>query len=229
MPIGDYALLSDCRSAALVSRAGSVDWLCFPRFDAPAVFCRLLDRDGGHFAIGPAGDFTVNRAYVDQTMALETTFATSTGTAVLTDAMAVGPNDRGHDLGAGSPGVLLRRLVGTDGDVEVEVTYAPRPEYGLIHPILDVIPGAVTARGGAERLLLSGPDDWRVDGATASARLHVTAGQTVSFALAHGRMSEPPLAAWDGDEIAARLEDTLEGGEAVIAGVAAKPAQAVGS
>ena len=81
----------------------------------------------------------------------------------------------------------------------------------------------------AERLLLSGPDDWRVDGATASARLHVTAGQTVSFALAHGRMSEPPLAAWDGDEIAARLEDTLEGGEAVIAGVAAKPAQAVGS
>ena len=196
---------------------------------SPAVFARLPDRDGGHFAIGPVGDFTVSRAYADQTMALETTFATSTGTAVLTDAMAVGPNDRGHDLGAGSPGVLLRRLVGTEGDVEVEVTYAPRPEYGLIHPILDVIPGAVTARGGAERLLLSGPDDWRVDGATASARLHVTAGQTVSFALAHGRMSEPPLAAWDGDEIAARLEDTLEGGEAVIAGVAAKPAQAVGS
>ena len=144
-------------------------------------------------------------------MALETTFGTPTGTAVLIDAMAVGPNDRGHDLGAGSPGVLLRRLVGTDGDVEVEVSYAPRPEYGLIHPILDVIPGGVTARGGAERLLLSGPGDWRVDGATASARLHVTAGQTVSFALAHGRMSEPPLAAWDGDEIAARLEDTLEG------------------
>ena len=57
LPIGDYALLSDCRSAALVSRAGSVDWLCFPRFDAPAVFARLLDSDGGHFAIQPAGDF----------------------------------------------------------------------------------------------------------------------------------------------------------------------------
>ena len=51
LPIGDYALLSDCRSAALVSRAGSVDWLCWPRFDSPAVFARILDPDGGHFAI----------------------------------------------------------------------------------------------------------------------------------------------------------------------------------
>jgi GH15 family glucan-1,4-alpha-glucosidase len=211
LPIGDYALLSDCRSAALVSRAGSVDWLCFPRFDAPAVFARLLDRHGGHFAICPAGDFEASRAYLDQTMALETTFWTETGKVVLTDAMAVGRNDRGHDLGAGSPGVLLRRLVCTDGDVDIEVSYAPRPEYGLIHPILEMIPGGVAARGGADRLLLSGPAEWRVDGATATARLNVMAGQTVSFALASGRMSEPPLAAWDGGEIVARLEDTLEG------------------
>jgi len=211
LPIGDYALLSDCRSAALVSRAGSVDWLCFPRFDSPAVFARILDPDGGHFAIRPAGDFQASRGYVDQTMALETTFRTATGTAVLTDAMAVGRNDRGHDLGAGSPGVLLRRLACTDGELEVEVSYAPRPEYGLIHPILEVIPGGVTARGGADRLLLSGSADSRVDGATATARLGVTAGQTVSFALQHGQMAEPPLTAWDADEIAARLEDTLKG------------------
>ena len=108
LPIGDYALLSDCRCAALVSRAGSVDWLCFPRFDAPAVFARLLDHGAGHFAIRPAGDFEASRAYVDQTMALETTCRAATGTAVLTDALAVGRNDRGHDLGAGSPGARPR-------------------------------------------------------------------------------------------------------------------------
>ena len=65
LPIGEYALLSDCRSAALVSRDGSVDWLCFPRFDGPSVFCRLLDPLGGHFSIRPAGEFQVSRRYVD--------------------------------------------------------------------------------------------------------------------------------------------------------------------
>jgi alpha,alpha-trehalase len=211
LPIGDYALLSDCRSAALVSRAGSVDWLCFPRFDAPAMFGRLLDADGGHFAIRPAGEFQSSRAYVDQAMVLETTFATAAGTAVLTDAMAVGRNERGHDLGAGSPGVLLRQLTCTDGEMEIEVSYAPRPEYGLIHPILEAVPGGLAARGGADRLVLSAPAEFRVDGATATAHLHVVAGQTVSFALAHGRMGEPPLATWDAAQIAARLQDTLEG------------------
>src|SRR5712691_2259853 len=211
LPIGDYALLSDCRSAALVSRAGSVDWLCHPRFDAPAVFARILDPQCGHFAIRPAGEFEASRAYVDQTMVLQITFRTAGGTALLTDAMAVGRNERGHDLGAGSPGVLLRRLECTRGEMDVEVSYAPRPEFGLIHPMLEEVPGGLAARGGAGRLLLSGPAGFRVDGATATARLHLTAGQTVSFALQHGQMQEPPLAAWDAGEIAARLADTLEG------------------
>ena len=211
LPIGDYALLSDCRSAALVSRAGSVDWLCLPRFDAPAVFARILDTGAGHFAIRPVGEFHARRAYVDQTMALETTFQTAAGTAVLTDAMAVSPNERGHDLGAGSPGVLLRRLACTGGEVDVEVSYAPRPEYGLIYPILEQVPGELAARGGAGRLLLSGPSGFRIDGATATARLHLAAGQTVSFALQHGPLSGPPLTIWDAGQIAARLADTIEG------------------
>jgi GH15 family glucan-1,4-alpha-glucosidase len=211
LPIGDYALLSDCRSAALVSRAGSVDWLCCPRFDAPAVFARILDADGGHFAIRPAGDFQASRAYIDQTMALETTFRAEAGLAVLTDAMAMGRNDRGHQLGAGSPGVLMRRLQCTQGELDVDVTYAPRPEYGLIYPILEVVTGGIAARGGASRLLLSAPRGFQLAGATATARLHLLAGQTVSFALQHGQLSEPPLAAWDAEEIAARLQDTLEG------------------
>ena len=211
LPIGEYALLSDCRSAALVSRDGSVDWLCCPRFDAPSVFARLLDADGGYFGIRPAGDFQVSRAYIDQTMALETTFVTEAGTAVLTDAMALGRHDRGHQLGAGSPGILLRRLECTHGELDVGVTYAPRPEYGLIYPILEMITGGITARGGASRLLLSAPPGFRLAGATATARLHVVAGQSVSLALQHGQLGEPPLSPWDAEEIAARLQDTLEG------------------
>ena len=211
LPIGDHAPLSDCRSAALVSRAGSVDWLCFPRFDAPATFARILDPDGGHFAIRPAGEFEASRGYLTQTMVLETTFRTATGTAVLADAMALGRNERGHDLGAESPGVLLRELTCTDGEMDVEVSYAPRPEYGLIHPILEEVPGGLAARGGAGRLLLSAPGGFRVDGATAHARLRLTAGQTVTFALQHAPLWDPPLAAWASDEIAARLADTGEG------------------
>ena len=103
LPIGDYALLSDCHSAGLVNRAGSVDWLCLPRFDAPSVFCRLLDPAGGHFAIRPAGEFRVSRRYLDQTMVLETTFTTAGGTSVLTDALATGCDERGHRLGGGAP------------------------------------------------------------------------------------------------------------------------------
>jgi alpha,alpha-trehalase len=211
LPIGDYALLSDCRSAALVSRAGSVDWLCFPRFDSPAVFSRILDPGGGHFSIRPAGGFRASRAYADQTMALETTFVTAAGTAVLTDAMAMGRSERGHDLGAGSPGVLLRRLACTAGDMDIEVSYAPRPEYGLIHPILEAIPGGVAARGGGGRLLLSAPVAFGIDGATATAHLHLVAGQEVCFALAHGQAGEPRLPVWDSDAITGRLEDTLAG------------------
>ena len=79
LPIGEYALLSDCRSAALVSRDGSVDWLCFPRFDAPSVFARLLDDGAGHFSVRPTGEAEVARAYLDQTMMLETAFRTVTG------------------------------------------------------------------------------------------------------------------------------------------------------
>ncbi len=210
LPIADYALLSDCRSAALVSRTGSVDWLCFPRFDGPAVFARLLDDDAGHLAVGVPGA-AATRRYLDQTMALETTFRSGSGTAVLHDALAVGRNERGHELGAGSPGVLLRRLTCTDGQVEVEVEYAPRPEYGLVHPLLEPVEGGLAARGGADRLVLSAPVDLRVDGATATGRLTLRAGESAGFALHHARSWEQPPRVWSQEEIAGRLDDTVAG------------------
>jgi alpha,alpha-trehalase len=211
LPIGDYALLSDCRSAALVSRDGSVDWLCCPRFDAPAIFGRLLDSGAGHFSIRPPGKYQVSRCYLDQTMVLETTFSTGGGTAVLTDTLALGRHERCHDLGTDSPGMLLRQLRCTDGEIEAEISYAPRPEYGLIHPILTPVPGGLAARGGADRLLLSTPVRFSVDGATATARIRLAAGQTAVFAHEHGNMAGPPLAPRTADEITARLGDTAAG------------------
>src|ERR1700733_8654645 len=211
LPIGEYALLSDCRSAALVSRDGSVDWLCFPRFDGPSVFCRLLDAAGGHFSIRPAGEFQVSRRYVDQTLALETTFTTERGTAVLTDALAIGSNERGHHLGANSPGTLLRVLACTRGEIQAEISYAPRPEYGLIYPVLVPVAGGLAARGGASRLLLSAQADFDLNGATATATVRLAAGQSAAFALGHGELGGPVLTTWAEEEITSRLNDTLEG------------------
>ena len=211
LPIGEYALLSDCHSAGLVSRDGSVDWLCIPRFDAPSVFCRLLDPAGGHFAIRPAGEFQVSRRYVDQTMVLETTFTTPRGTAVLTDALATGRDERGHHLGADSPGTLLRSLACTQGEIEAELSYAPRPEYGLVHPILFPVSCGLIARGGATRLLLSTSVGLTVQDDSATGRIRLAAGQTAVFALGHGDMAGPALAPWTAEEITGRLADTVEG------------------
>ena len=112
LPIGDYGLISDCRSAALVSKAGSIDWLCFPRFDGPSVFGRILDERAGHWSIRPVADFTAERQYLEDTMLLETTFKTAAGMATMVDGLAFGRNERGHELGHGATGVLLRKVTG---------------------------------------------------------------------------------------------------------------------
>ena len=134
-PIGEYALISDCHSRALVSRAGSIDWLCFPRFDGPSVFARLLDDAAGHWSIAPEGGWSSSRRYLDRSMVLETTFRGDSGVVVLTDAMALDPSEEGHDLGRGAPGAVFRRIRCVKGSVEVRTSYEPRPEYGLIHPL----------------------------------------------------------------------------------------------
>ncbi len=81
LPIAEYALLSDCHSAALLSSGGSIDWLCFPRFDSPSTFGRILDLDAGHWSIRPVADAEVTRRYQPETLVMETTFRTATGTA----------------------------------------------------------------------------------------------------------------------------------------------------
>jgi GH15 family glucan-1,4-alpha-glucosidase len=208
--IEDYAVLSDCHSAALVSRSGSVDWLCFPRFDGPSVFGRLLGDGAGHWSISPAGDAEIARLYAKDSLVLETTIRTATGKARLTEAMSVGPNERGHDLGAEAPGVLLRRAEGLEGRVEFAMEYAPRPEYGLIHPLLTAGDGGVAGRGGADVLFLSLPMRPEVDGPTARLRFSVAAGQALGFALHQRSSSQEPPRRFGQDEIARLLQVTTE-------------------
>ena len=100
--IADYALLSDRHSAALVSRDGSIDWLCFPRFDSPSIFGRLLGEQAGHWSLQAPGASAVTRRYVDRTMVLETTHVTATGTAVVLDALATGDGQPGPRPWAGT-------------------------------------------------------------------------------------------------------------------------------
>ena len=209
LPIADYGLVSDCHSAALVSRMGSVDWLCFPRFDAPSIFGRLLDDDAGHWSIHPTVECSTTRRYIDQTLVLETTFTTSTGKAVLLDSMAVGKNERGHQLGAEAPHALLRSLRCTDGEMEFESEYAPRPEYGQVYPLLSQIEGGVRARGGASFLRLSSPVPVALDASTGRARFHLKADQTAAFALQYRSSWEPPREDWAQSEVVSRIEDTI--------------------
>ncbi|MGW7426000.1 glycoside hydrolase family 15 protein [Streptomyces sp. NPDC054813] len=209
--IGDYAVLSDCRSAALISGAGSVDWLCLPRFDGPAVFARLLDPDAGHWSIHPAGATEASRRYLPHTLVLETTFHTPTGTAVLLDALALGKRERGHTMGRSSPGVLLRQITCTQGQLDIAVEYAPRPEFGLIQPVMTPVHGGLMARGGAHVLLLSTGLTLRVAGSTAHGEVTLRAGDRLDLALsatpAWGQDPKP----WPGRRIRRRLSDTAAG------------------
>src|SRR3954466_8137280 len=86
-PVADYGLMADCNGSALVDHAGSIDWLCMPRYDSPAIFARLLDPEAGHWSIRPSGQFEAARRYLPGSLAVETTFTTPSGSVRLIDVM----------------------------------------------------------------------------------------------------------------------------------------------
>src|SRR5687768_14423793 len=87
--IEEYSIIGDGRTTALVSRDGSIDWLCWPRPDSPSIFGALLDPDAGAWSIRPSGAFRATRKYLDRTNVLETRFESASGVTVLTDLMPV--------------------------------------------------------------------------------------------------------------------------------------------
>src|SRR5574338_401810 len=140
-PIEDYALLGDCETAALVSRDGSIDWLCWPRFDSGACFAALLsDSSAGRWQIAPMGKITsTSRRYREGTLVLDTTFETPHGSATLVDFMP--PRDGVSDL--------VRIVQGRRGRVTFRMELIIRFEYGAIVPWVTRLPdGSLRAIAG---------------------------------------------------------------------------------
>lgn len=208
-PIGDHALLSDCHTAALVDKRGSIEWLCLPHFDSPSVFARILDDDAGHFRLGPRAEATVTRAYLPDSLVLETTFTTDTGTLVVTDALAMAKGSRGHELGTDSPHLVLRRARCTQGQVEVEVEMNSRLEYGLTIPLLREMAGSVVARGGPTTLRLSGDVGLAIEGESVIGRATLGTGDDVHVALHYSSSWEELPDAWSAADISDHLDDTV--------------------
>jgi GH15 family glucan-1,4-alpha-glucosidase len=150
-PLADYALIGDCHSTALVSRSGSVDWSCMPRFDMDSCFGRLLDWDkGGYCSIAPVQNFVASRQYEGESLVLETTFD-SEGTRV-----------RVHDFFAMRTGgaqrplrQLLRLVEGVEGEMQLRIEVAPRFDFGQVRPwIRHQEEGLFAAIGSNDGLLI---------------------------------------------------------------------------
>ncbi|MBV8432237.1 MAG: glycoside hydrolase family 15 protein [Solirubrobacterales bacterium] len=134
-PIGDYALIGDCHSAALVSRQASIDWCCLPRFDSGSTFARILDwKRGGHCAIAPTdGEWDYSREYLPDTLVLATTLHGPAGKLRVLDCFLV---PQGAEAGSkpGSERQILRLIEGQRGSVELEIRIAARFDYGEVRP-----------------------------------------------------------------------------------------------
>lgn len=195
VPIAGYALLGDGRTAALVSRGGSIDWLCWPDFDSPSLFARLLDVNrGGSFSIGPAGAGGIaakSRRYLPGTNILETTFECASGSATVTDFLAV---DLTHDgvEDITSKRALVRLVRGIDGRSELALTCAPRPDYAARRPTWKPLsPRAVVLEGASEPLLLCASVPLVIEGDAVVARIDVGRDEDAWVLLA-GEEAEIP-------------------------------------
>ena len=159
--IRDYALVGDGRTAALIARDGSVDWLCLPNIDSPSVFARILDAErGGSFRLEPGVPYETERRYQHHSNVLETTFKTAQGVVRVTDAMTLTDRSRLSPLRE-----LCRKVEALSGTVPLRWALAPRFGYGLRRTSLDRRAGRWFAHAGTDCIALG---LWNVDDPSAS-------------------------------------------------------------
>jgi GH15 family glucan-1,4-alpha-glucosidase len=177
-PIEDYGLIGDFETAALVCKTGSIDWLCWPRFDSDACFAALLgDTNNGRWLIAPAqGNPRTTRRYRPDTLILETSFVTADGEVMLIDFMPL----------RGRASHLVRFVVGKRGSVSMTTELIVRFDYGASVPwVRRTEAGDLLAISGPDMLVLRTPVELRGEGLTTVGDFTVAAGQTIAFVLTY--------------------------------------------
>jgi GH15 family glucan-1,4-alpha-glucosidase len=184
MHIEDYALIGDCETAALVSRDGRIDWLCWPRFDSEACFAALLGTpDHGHWRIGPRHPGArISRRYRPRTLILETRFETVEGTATLIDFM---PPRSGHSN-------IVRIIVGERGRVAMATDFVVRFGFGATVPWMTRMEdGTYRVIAGPDMMALRTPVHLRGQNLTTTGIFSVAAGDTIPFVLTYCASNHP--------------------------------------
>jgi GH15 family glucan-1,4-alpha-glucosidase len=181
--IEDYAMIGDCRTAALVSRDGSIDWFCCPRFDSDACFAALLGTaDHGRWSIAPRGKARVRRRYRPGTLILETEFETDEGSATLVDFMA---------LQARHP-TIIRLVVGTSGRVAMSTELILRFGYGAVVPwVTRLEDGSLRAIAGPDMMVLRTPVHLRGLDMTTVGEFTINKDDTIPFVLGYLESHRP--------------------------------------
>jgi GH15 family glucan-1,4-alpha-glucosidase len=197
--IADYALIGDCETAALVSRDGSIDWLCWPRFDSDACFAALLGTpDNGRWRIAPTVEkFRASRKYRPGTLILETRYETDDGVVRLIDFMPLRNNTSD----------IARLVVGESGSVTMCMELVLRFGYGSIVPWVTRLPDrTLRAVAGPDMVLLTTPIEIRGENFKTVGEFTVSAGQTVPFTLIYAPSHLAPPKPTDPDQALATTE-----------------------
>jgi GH15 family glucan-1,4-alpha-glucosidase len=184
--ISAHAVIGDGRSTALVATDGSIDWLCWPEFASPALFAALLDAErGGRWRIAPTAPATAFRRYIDDTNVLVTRFRTATGRIAITDFMAIADEDADRRMLVPEH-LLVRRIRAEEGEVELEILFDPRPDYGRrAAELRDEGELGIRLEIGAQLVTLRSDVRLRVDERGATAIVRMKEGETIDMALAY--------------------------------------------
>jgi GH15 family glucan-1,4-alpha-glucosidase len=190
-PLEDYALIGDCETTALVSRAGSIDWLCWPRFDSGACFAALLGTaEHGRWLVEAVDPVRITRVYRPGTLILETTIEAADGTATVIDFMPL----------RGTNSDVVRLVRGDRGRVAMRTELVLRFDYGRTVPWVSRLPGGTfRAIAGPDMVVLHTPVDLRGEDLKTVATFDVTAGTTIPLVLTHGPSHLPPPDAIDAE------------------------------